>query len=67
MPMAEVVFEGGTDRFLYKATNERWRDAISAEDLALYEKLAGDRFPDSLGHWIARGRREAGEPRTAPD
>ncbi|MFQ5416197.1 MAG: sulfotransferase domain-containing protein [Myxococcota bacterium] len=67
LPMVDVVFEGGTDRFLYKGSNERWRGAIPAEDLALYEELAGARFSEPLGRWIENGRLKAGDPGTAPD
>jgi aryl sulfotransferase len=67
LPMVDAVFEGGTDRFLYKGSNERWRAAIPAEDLALYEELAGTHFSQALGRWIENGRLKAGDPRTGPD
>lgn len=31
-------FQGGSQRFFFKGTNERWRGVFRAEDLALYEE-----------------------------
>jgi aryl sulfotransferase len=59
-------FEGGSDRFLFKGTNGRWRDVMTADDLALYDRVAS-RMSPGLAQWIAHGRLESGDPRTAPD
>jgi aryl sulfotransferase len=67
LPHVGFVFEGGTDRFLFKGTNGRWREEIPAEDLALYDAIAARRFTPGLARWIEGGRREAGEPRRAPE
>lgn len=67
LPQAGLIFEGGSDRFLYKGSNGRWRDAIGTADLALYEEIAASRFTPGLARWIGGGRRETGDPRGAPD
>jgi aryl sulfotransferase len=59
-------FEGGSDRFLFKGTNGRWRDVMTADELALYDRVAS-RMSPGLAQWIAHGRLETGDPRTAPD
>jgi aryl sulfotransferase len=48
-------FSGGPDTFLYKGTNGRWRDALTAEDLALYEAAAA-RLDPGLRAWLEGGR-----------
>jgi aryl sulfotransferase len=63
---AEKIFEGGSDRFLFKGTNGRWRDVLTADDLALYEQAA-KRLTPGLAHWLQGGRLVAGDPRTASD
>jgi len=61
-----AFFEGGADRFLYKGINGRWRDMMSADDLALYE-AAASRMTPGLARWIEGGRLVAGDPRTSPE
>jgi aryl sulfotransferase len=63
---ATDIFEGGSDRFFFKGSNDRWRDEMTAEDLALYEQAA-TRFTPGLARWIEKGRLVAGDPRAAPD
>jgi len=65
LPAADVVFDGGTERFLYKGTNGRWRDEIPLEDLAIYEEKVKRRFTPGLARWIEGGRQAAGDPRTS--
>jgi aryl sulfotransferase len=48
-------FAGGPDTFLYKGTNGRWRAVLTAEDLALYEKVVGSLDP-ALRAWLESGR-----------
>jgi len=54
-PGMEMVFEGGADRFFFKGTNGRWRDVLTAEDLALYEHAAAQLDPE-LRDWLENGR-----------
>jgi aryl sulfotransferase len=63
---ANKFFEGGSDRFLFKGSNGRWRDVMSADDLALYEKAA-NRLEPGLARWLECGRLVAGDPRVIPD
>jgi aryl sulfotransferase len=53
-PMA-LAFEGGIDRFFFKGTNGRWRDVLTDDDLALYERGATTLPPD-LRRWLEHGR-----------
>jgi aryl sulfotransferase len=49
-------FAGGPDAFLYKGSNGRWRDALTPDDLVLYEKMAAALDP-GLRDWLeGKGR-----------
>jgi aryl sulfotransferase len=61
-----ALFEGGSDRFLFKGSNGRWKDELSAGDLALADKLV-ERFSPGLRSWVQNGRRVAGDPVTSTD
>lgn len=52
---AAMIFEGGIDRFLFKGTNGRWRDVLTDEDLALYQKAVAALDP-GLHAWLEGGR-----------
>ena len=49
-------FAGGSDAFLYKGSNGRWRDALTADDLALYDAAATKLDPE-MRAWLEGGRR----------
>ena len=67
MPMAGLVFEGGANRFLFKGSNNRWRQAIPADDVALYDEIAAKKLSPGLARWIEGGRKAAGDPHSAPE
>ena len=54
-PEMGMIFEGGADRFLFKGTNDRWRDVLKAEDLALYEAAAARSLTPELKRWLEGG------------
>lgn len=66
LPDFENIFDGGSDRFLFKGTNGRWHDVMTADDLALYDQVA-KRLTPGLARWLQSGRLVAGDPRTASD
>ena len=66
LPDFEKIFDGGSDRFLFKGTNSRWREVMTADDLALYDQVA-KRLTPGLARWLQSGRLVAGDPRTASD
>ena len=61
-----ALFEGGSERFLFKGSNGRWKDELSADDHALADKLA-ERLSPGLRRWVEGGRRVAGDPVASPD
>lgn len=67
MPRAATSWDDGHKRFLNKGTNERWRDALTPEDIALYEERVARECSPALARWLEGGRLVAGEPAAAPD
>jgi len=60
-------FDRGHDRFLNKGTNGRWKDVLTGEDIARYERLAAERLPAGARAWIEGGRLAAGDPAASAD
>ena len=50
----EEHFVGGADTFLYKGTNGRWRDVLTADELAAYDD-AGREVAHARVRDLARG------------
>jgi aryl sulfotransferase len=50
------LFEGGAKGFLFKGTNGRWRDVLTADELARYAKRVAETVPPDAAAWIERGR-----------
>ena len=59
----EAIFEGGSDSFLHKGTNDRWRDVLRPDELEDYAALVRRRCSPALARWLERGR-EGRDPRT---
>ena len=63
-PFAAEVWEGGMARFLHRGVNSRWREVLTADDLAAYEACAAA-LPTDCRRWLEAGGRVAGDPRGA--
>ena len=50
-----MAWTGGAAHFFYKGTNGRWRDVLTEDDLALYERAAATLDPD-LRDWMEHDR-----------
>ena len=51
------VFEGGLKRFIFKGTNNRWRDMLSAGEIQKYEDTAAGNLTPECARWLATGSR----------
>jgi aryl sulfotransferase len=51
----ERIFQGGAESFLYKGTNGRWREVLTLDELAQFEKASWERLPPGALSWINRG------------
>jgi aryl sulfotransferase len=67
MPHLRTGFAGGAKRFFHKGTNGRWRNALSCDDLALYDAKVSQKFSAGLAAWVERGTRATSDPRETVD
>jgi aryl sulfotransferase len=58
----ERLFEGGTKSFIFKGTNGRWRDVLTADELEIYAARVAELLPPAAAKWMESGRR-AVDPR----
>lgn len=54
--LVEGVFNGGAKSFFNKGTNGRWRDVLTAEDIARYEETARRELGEECAKWLATGK-----------
>jgi aryl sulfotransferase len=52
----ELAFEGGAKGFLFQGTNGRWRDVLTREELAAYDRRVKELVSPELAAWIEHGR-----------
>jgi aryl sulfotransferase len=62
-PGADAIWDGGTSSYLYKGTNNRWRDVLTREDGDRYEARAKAVLQPACARWVEAGRARAGDPR----
>ena len=54
-PLGGMFWDEGAKVFIHKGENGRWRDLLTAEDIAAYEKLAVEKLGEECAHWLATG------------
>jgi aryl sulfotransferase len=57
VPLGGAFWDGGAATFVHQGTNGRWRDTLTAEDYARYERLAVERLGEACARWLATGER----------
>ncbi len=55
-PLGGAFWEGGARTFVHKGTNGRWRDLLTAQDVAAYERRAEAELGPDCARWLATGR-----------
>lgn len=55
-PNRAPVWKEGAKNFFFKGTNERWKEVLSAEEVALYEEKAGQLLTPECRAWLEQGR-----------
>jgi len=55
-PLGGAIFDGGAQRFIHKGVNGRWRDVLTAEDIAAYERRALAELGPDCARWLAEGQ-----------
>jgi aryl sulfotransferase len=56
-PRGGAAWKGGADTFINKGTNGRWRDRLTADDVAAYERRALEELGEDCARWLAEGGR----------
>ena len=54
-PMGGAMWEGGGETFINKGTNGRWRDILTAEEIAEYEQRVTTELGEECARWLADG------------
>ncbi len=54
-PLGGIMWNGGAGTFINKGTNGRWRDVLSAEEMAAYEARALAELGPECAAWLAGG------------
>jgi aryl sulfotransferase len=57
VPLGGLFWDGGAQTFINKGTNGRWRDVLTAEDVARYERTAREELGEACAAWLATGAR----------
>jgi aryl sulfotransferase len=52
----DLVFKGGLKSFVFKGTNGRWRDVLTPDELAAYDRRVAETLPPECAAWLERGR-----------
>lgn len=55
-PNAGASWKGGADTFFHKGINGRWREVLSADELALYDAACERRLTPDCRAWLETGR-----------
>lgn len=56
LPRAAGVWNGGARTFIFKGTNGRWKDVLSAQELALYSEAMERVLTADCAAWLEQGR-----------
>ncbi len=54
-PLGGALWTGGAKTFINKGTNGRWRDMLTADDIARYDDKVRAELGEECAHWLARG------------
>ena len=55
VPLGGAFWDGGAQTFINKGTNGRWRDELTADDIAVYEARAKAELGGTCARWLATG------------
>ena len=56
VPLGGAFWDGGAQTFIHKGTNGRWREVLSAEEIAKYERRAAEELDSDCMQWLATGQ-----------
>jgi aryl sulfotransferase len=56
-PLGGMPWEGGSDTFINKGVNGRWKDVLSAAESRAYEEIAVQKLGGACARWLMTGQR----------
>ena len=56
VPLGGAFWDGGAQAFVYKGSNGRWRDTLTAEDSARYEAKTVEELGEDCARWLGTGQ-----------
>lgn len=59
VPLGGAFWDAGAQVFINKGVNGRWRDTLTAADVATYEARAVQELGEECAHWLATGQMPA--------
>jgi aryl sulfotransferase len=59
------VWKDGAQTYYYRGPNGRWRDALTAEEVAMYEEKAAGVLTADCQAWLEQGRVALESPNVA--
>eukprot|EP00035_Acanthoeca_spectabilis_P023521 m.449728 g.449728 ORF g.449728 m.449728 type:complete len:302 (-) comp19867_c0_seq1:169-1074(-) len=59
VPLGGAFWDGGAGAFIHKGTNGRWKDMLTAEDVAKYTEVAEAQLEPACAKWLASGELDA--------
>ena len=62
LPELEAGFTGGAQTFVNKGTNERWKDVLTPDELAMYDRAVARALTPDCARWLETGSL-AGDPK----
>lgn len=56
VPLGGAFWDGGSDTFINKGTNGRWKDALSQQESERYEKMCVENLGVECARWLNTGK-----------
>ncbi|TKK67480.1 sulfotransferase domain-containing protein [Ilyomonas limi] len=56
VPLGGAAWDGGSETFINKGTNGRWKDILTKEDNERYEQMAVEQLGEQVARWLATGQ-----------
>ena len=56
VPLGGAVWNGGSETFINKGINGRWKDMLTKEDNERYERMAIEQLGEKAAKWLATGK-----------
>jgi aryl sulfotransferase len=56
VPLGGAAWDGGSETFINKGTNGRWKDILTKEDNKRYEQMAVEQLGEQVARWLATGQ-----------